>query len=89
MVRPPPPEGHERRVNPLTLSEGDVGVVLHFDNTIDVLLPAGEEAKPLSPLHQALVGAAIGVVMDDEFRAAAVQTLTVYRDARPGRSGAN
>lgn len=73
----------------LNLGPGDYGVVIHPDNTIDLILPAGDEKKPLSAPHQALVGATIGLLSDEDFRALALQTLAVYNDAQPPAEGAN
>ena len=72
---------------PITLQKGDIGVLIHEDHTIDLLLPDGDEKKPLTETHQALIGAAIGVMMDDSFAAYARRTGQTYAYADDGPDG--
>lgn len=75
--------------SPITLRKGDYGVLIHQDETIDLLLPAGAEKRPLTEAHQALIGATIGVLMDEAFRAYALRTGRTYALAEPGPNGEN
>lgn len=53
---------------PLALAPGEYGILIRPGNGIDLLVPPGEEDKPLAEAHEALLGAAISVLRDPEMR---------------------
>jgi len=73
--------------HPLLLIPGDIGILIHEDHTIDLLLPDGDEKKPLTETHHALIGAAIGVMGDEAFAAYARRTGQLYVHADDGPAG--
>lgn len=71
---------------PVVLEQGDLGVVVKPDGRIMMLAPAG--SGDLSPMHQALAGAAVGTTMDVAFREKALSTFSLYF-TMPGEAGVN
>ena len=70
-----------------TLTPGDFGVIIRANGIIDLLVPPGQNHEEISPMHKCLLGAAIGVATDDNFRAHALQTLLTYECSDPGPDG--
>lgn len=67
----------------VTLSEGDIGVIIKPDGTVHPLLPTG--VKRLSPKGMALIGAAFQVENDEAYRNAAASAFMLYHTP-PGGS---
>ena len=65
----------------VTLQPGDIGLIIHADKSIDLLVPGGDEGKPIKLLHQYLIGAAIGILCDENFRRRAFETFELYHEA--------
>jgi hypothetical protein len=68
-------------LEPIHLDPGDIGLIIHADKSIDLLLPGGDEGKPIKLLHQYLIGAAIGILGDESFRRRAFETFRLYHEA--------
>lgn len=66
----------------ITLSKGDIGVLIRPDGVIDALLPDG--AKRLEPKHMALIGAAFQVQNDEAYREAAAKAFVLYHTPPAG-----
>jgi hypothetical protein len=60
----------------ITLSPGDIGVIIKRSGHIELLAPRG--TTELSTFHQALAGAAVGVKMDERFLDQALSTFRLY-----------
>ena len=53
---------------PYVLKPGDYGVVIRADGDLDVLLPPDTEDRPFTSEMKALLGAAIALSTDEEYR---------------------
>ena len=61
--------------HPITASQ--IGLVVdQSTGSVDLLVPAGDEERPLQPLHEALIGAAIGILNS---KAVFLENQTRYR----------
>jgi hypothetical protein len=69
-------------VTAITLSKGDIGVVVAADGTIHPLLP--NRTKSLSPKHIALIGAAFQVQNDPPYALAAAKAFELYHTPQKG-----
>lgn len=51
---------------PLTLQNGDFGILIRANGSFDLLVPGGQEGNPLNSLQKAMLGAAVSIFKDEE-----------------------
>jgi hypothetical protein len=71
-------------VTTVTLSKGDIGVIIKPDGSIHPLLPTG--ARKIDHRHKALIGAAFQVQFDGDYRDKAAGAFDLYHTPTAGEA---